>query len=73
MDMQEQSVISLKESTVEDLQLYSRLLGKDVNTMLEEALAIYFEYAQQQLQKQGMDDNMLTSLDYDEFWDGVEL
>lgn len=73
MDRQEQSVISLKESTVEDLQLYSRLLGKDVNTMLEEALAIYFEYAQQQLQKQGMDDNMLTSLDYDEFWDGVEL
>jgi len=59
---------------VENLHTYSQLLKKDVNTMLEEALAMYFEYAQQMLLKQGMgDDNMMTSLDYDEFWDGVEL
>ncbi len=72
--MQDDMIITFKDSTVENLHTYSQLLKKDVNTMLEEALAMYFEYAQQMLLKQGMgDDNMMTSLDYDEFWDGVEL
>jgi len=72
--MQDNMIITFKDSTVENLHTYSQLLKKDVNTMLEEALTMYFEYAQQMLLKQGMgDDNMMTSLDYDEFWDGVEL
>ena len=72
--MQDDMIITFKESTVEDLQTYSRLLGKDVNTMIEEALTMYFEYAQEMLLKKGMgDDNMMTSLDFDEFWDGVEI
>lgn len=72
--MHDEMIITFKESTLEDLHTYSQLLGKDINTMLEEALGMYFEYAQQKLLKQGIsDDNMLTSLDFDEFWDGVEL
>jgi len=72
--MQEDLMIELKHSTVENLQLYSELLGKDVNRMLEEALELYFEAQQKRLQEKNLDnENMMTNLDYDEFWDGVDL
>ncbi|MFT7879033.1 MAG: hypothetical protein ABXS91_01450 [Sulfurimonas sp.] len=67
-------VIEFKESTVENLQLYSELLDKDVNTMLEEALELYFEAQQKMLLEKNLEnENMMTNLDYDEFWDGVDL
>jgi hypothetical protein len=67
-------IIEFKESTVENLQLYSELLGKDVNTMLEEALELYFETQQKMLLEKNLEnENMMTNLDYDEFWDGVDL
>ncbi|HEO98576.1 MAG: hypothetical protein JW682_04410 [Campylobacterales bacterium] len=72
--MQEEMKIELKHSTVENLQLYSELLGKDVNRMLEEALELYFEAQQKRLLDKNLDnENMMTNLDYDEFWDGVDL
>lgn len=72
--MQEDMKIELKHSTVENLQLYSELLGKDVNRMLEEALELYFETQQKRLREKNLDnENMMTDLDYDEFWDGVDL
>lgn len=72
--MQEDLMIELKHSTVENLQLYSELLGKDVNRMLEEALELYFEAQQKRLLEKNLDnENMMTNLDYDEFWDGVDL
>ncbi|MFT7824137.1 MAG: hypothetical protein ABXS92_05180 [Sulfurimonas sp.] len=67
-------IIEFKQSTVENLELYSELLDKDVNTMLEEALELYFEAQQKRLLEKNLEnENMMTSLDYDEFWDGVEL
>jgi len=72
--MQENLMIELKHSTVENLQLYSELLGKDVNRILEEALELYFEAQQKRLLEKNLDnENMMTNLDYDEFWDGVDL
>lgn len=72
--MQNDMVIEFKESTVENLQLYSELLDKDVNTMLEEALELYFEAQQKILLEKNLEnENMMTNLDYDEFWDGVDL
>ncbi|MDD3591310.1 MAG: hypothetical protein PHO65_01565 [Sulfurovum sp.] len=72
--MQEEIKIELKHSTVENLQLYSELLGKDANRMLEEALDLYFEAQQKRLLEKNLDnENMMTNLDYDEFWDGVDL
>lgn len=72
--MQNDMVIEFKESTVENLQLYSELLDKDVNTMLEEALELYFEAQQKMLLEKNLEnENMMTNLDYDEFWDGVDL
>lgn len=72
--MQSDRVIEFKQATVENLQLYSELLDKDVNTMLEEALELYFEAQQKMLLEKNLEnENMMTNLDYDEFWDGVEL
>lgn len=72
--MQNDMIIEFKESTVENLQLYSELLDKDVNTMLEEALELYFEAQQKMLLEKNLEnENMMTNLDYDEFWDGVDL
>jgi len=66
--------LSLKQSTVESLLAFSEILKKDVNTILEEALEQYFEAEQQKLmEKNREDENAMTNLDYNEFWDGVEI
>ena len=72
--MNENIKIELKQSTVENLQLFSELTRKDINSMLEEALEEYFAAIQKKmLEKNIEDENMLTNLDYDEFWDGVDV
>jgi tRNA A37 N6-isopentenylltransferase MiaA len=66
--------IELKETTVENLQAFSEILKKDINTILEEALEQYFQNEQQKLIEKNQDDeNAMTNLDFDEFWDDVEL
>lgn len=66
--------IEFKQSTVENLHLFSQMLNKDVNTMLEEALEQYFDAEQKRLMEKNInDENAMTNLDYDEFWDGVDL
>ena len=66
--------LELKQTTVENLQAFSELLKKDVNTMLEEALVQYFENEQKKLIEKGIEeDASMTNLDYNEFWDDLEL
>jgi len=66
--------IEFKQSTVENLELFSQMLKKDVNTILEEALEQYFDSEQKRLMEKNIhDENAMTSFDYDEFWDGMEL
>ena len=66
--------IEFKETTVENLQAFSKILKKDINTMLEEALEQYFQSEQEKLLEKNQDDeNAMTNLDFDEFWDDVEL
>jgi hypothetical protein len=65
---------SLTKERVEQLELYSSLLQKDISTMLNEALELYFvEKERELLEKNLENENMLTNLDYDEFWDGLEI
>jgi predicted transcriptional regulator len=67
-------MLTLKQETVENLHAFSELLDKDVNTMLEEALQRYFEEEQQKLIEKGIEeDASMTNLDYDEFWDGLDI
>jgi len=70
----DQIKIEFKQSTVENLELFSQMLKKDVNTMLEEALEQYFDNEQKRLLEKNIhDENAMTNLDYDEFWDGVDI
>ncbi|MBL6969925.1 MAG: hypothetical protein ISR68_00835 [Campylobacterales bacterium] len=65
---------SLSSDTIENLHTFSQILNKDYNTMLNEALEQYFEDEQQKLLEKNLEDeNAMTNLDYNEFWDGVDL
>ncbi len=66
MDMK----IELKMDKLESLKLYAKLLDKDINTMLDEALEQYFITEQEKLIAK---EQNATNLSYDEFWDGVDV
>jgi len=68
--MEENIKIELKQDKVESLKVYAALLKKDINTMLDEALERYFVEEQEKLVAK---EQNATNLDYDEFWDGVDL
>ncbi len=64
----------LNNKLVEELQAYTEILKKDANTILKEALEQYFENEQKKLLEKNLkDENAMTNLDYDEFWDGVDI
>jgi predicted transcriptional regulator len=66
--------LELKQDTVDNLIAFSQLLRKDTNKILEEALEQYFDTAQKKLIDKGIEeDATMTNLDYDEFWDGVDI
>ncbi|MEE8589667.1 MAG: hypothetical protein V3S80_10035 [Sulfurimonadaceae bacterium] len=72
--MEQNIKLELKQTTVENLQAFSEILKKDINTILEEALEQYFENEQQKLMdKNENDESAMTNLDFDEFWDDVDL
>ena len=72
--MEQHIKLELKQTTVESLKSFSEILNKDINTMLEEALEEYFESQQQKLmEKNQFDENAMTSLDFDEFWDDLDI
>lgn len=72
--MEQNIKIEFKQSTVENLQLFSQMLNKDINTMLEEALEQYFDSEQNRLMEKNInDENAMTNLGFDEFWDDVDL
>jgi len=64
----------LDSNTIEQLQTYSALLNKDIDTIIKEALEEYFVKSQEKLLKDTLEkENAMTNLSYDEFWDGVDL
>ena len=72
--MEQHIKLELNHTTVENLKSFSEILGKDINTMLEEALEEYFESQQQKLMEKNLfDENAMTNLDFDEFWDDLDI
>ena len=72
--MEDTIKLNFKQSTIDDLLGFSEILKKDVNVMIEEALELYFETEQKKLIDKGIEeDASMTNLDYDEFWDGLDL
>ena len=68
--MNENIKLELKLDKLEGLELYAKLLNKDINTMLDEALEQYFISEQEKLTAK---EQNATNLSYDEFWDGVDV
>ncbi len=72
--MEQNIKIEFKQTTVENLQLFSKMLKKDINFMLEEALEQYFDNEQKRLMEKNInDENAMTNLDFNEFWDDVDI
>jgi len=72
--MNEKLDFRLKSDTIENLKAFADLLKKDVSWVLEQALDEYFVKVQKELLEKNMaDENAMTNLDYDEFWDGVDF
>ncbi len=72
--MEKHIKLELKADKLESLEFYAELLKKDINTMLDEALELYFQVEQEKLlEKNQNDENAMTNLDFDEFWDGVDI
>ncbi len=65
---------ALDSETIEQVNTYSELLKKDASTILREALQQYFENAEKGLlEKRLAEENAMTNLDFNEFWDDVEI
>jgi hypothetical protein len=72
--MHESIHLSLTDDNIQNLETFSEILKKDYNTIFNEALEQYFQQAQKMLLEKNLaDENAMTNLDFDEFWDGVEL
>jgi len=66
--------IKLTQENYENLESFGQILKKDPSAMINEALELYFQEQQKiLLEKNLADENAMTNLDYDEFWDGVDL
>ena len=66
--------ISISEDNYENLTNFQEILKKDASSMINEALELYFEEQQKKLLEKNLDDeNAMTNLSYDEFWDDIEI
>lgn len=66
--------ITINSDNAQNLELFKEILKKDESSMINEALELYFHQEQQKLlEKRADDENAQTNLDFDEFWDGVDL
>ncbi len=66
--------ITINDYNLQNLETFTQILKKDASTLINEALEFYFQEQQKKLlQKNIADENALTNLDYDEFWEGVEI
>ena len=65
---------TLTTDNIENLDNFSDILKKDISSIMNEALEEYFEKEQKKLLEKNLaDENAMTNLDFDEFWDDVEI
>jgi hypothetical protein len=66
--------VKLNNENHQNLEFFQDLLQKDTNTIVNEALEEYFLHQQKRvLEKKLEDENALTNLSYNEFWDDIEI
>ncbi|MBL1243232.1 MAG: hypothetical protein COA39_002355 [Sulfurimonas sp.] len=66
--------IHINQENYENLDTFKKILKKDESTIINEALEVYFTAQQKILLEKNLDnENAMTNLDFDEFWDDVEI
>ena len=66
--------ITINDYNLQNLETFTQILKKDESALINEALELFFEQEQKKLLEKNLEDeNALTNLDYDEFWDGVDI
>jgi len=66
--------ITINEYNMQNLEVFSELKKKDISTLINEALEEYFINEEKKLLEKNLaDENAMTNLDFDEFWDDVEI
>jgi len=66
--------ISINADNYQNLSTFKEILKKDESLMINEALKLYFQEEQKKLLEKNLEDeNTMTNLSYDEFWDDIEL
>lgn len=66
--------ISINTENYENLENFKLILKKDESTMINEALEVYFQAQNKILLEKNLDnENAMTNLDFNEFWDDVEI
>jgi predicted transcriptional regulator len=66
--------IKIDDYNMQNLEAFSEMKKKDISFLINEALEQYFENEQRKLLEKNLaDENAMTNLDFDEFWDDVEL
>ena len=66
--------IKIDEYNMQNLEAFSELKKKDISTLINEALEEYFINEEKKLLEKNLaDESAMTNLDFDEFWDDVEI
>ncbi len=66
--------LRLRDESVEMLMTFAEIEKRSPESLVEEALEIYFKEAHRRLaEKNLIDENAQTNLSYEEFWDGVDI
>ncbi len=66
--------ISINQDNYENIDNFKKILKKDESTMINEALELYFQAQHKKLLEKDIDnENTMTNLDFDEFWNDVDI
>ena len=66
--------ITINDYNMQNLEAFSEMKKIDISTLINEALEEYFANEQKKLLEKNLaDENAMTNLDFNEFWDDVEI
>jgi len=66
--------ITINNDNLDNIEIFKEILKKDESSMINEALEVYFQAQHKILLEKNIDDeNTMTNLSYDEFWDDMDI
>lgn len=70
----EKQHFKLNNQNIENLTIFSEILKKDVSGIINQALEEFFENEQKKLlEKTQENESAMTNLDFNEFWDDMDI